>query len=58
MALKSKYKDTMGLCVKHHTGGGLGVAIHAGVKTWEKIHGTQDRWIKITLEKITLIGEE
>lgn len=51
LALKSSNEDVMPLCHRHHRTGGYGVAIHAGVKEWEKIHGTQKHWIKWTKEK-------
>jgi hypothetical protein len=41
MGQKSSNFDTFGLCPDHHQNGGIGVAIHAGVKTWEEKHGTE-----------------
>jgi len=35
------------LCPRHHRHGGLGVAVHAGVMTWEANFGTQEElWEK------------
>lgn len=53
MALKSDNMDVMPLCPPHHRTGADGkLAIHAGVKTWEEKHGTQDYWIQWTLDQI------
>jgi len=39
---------TIPLCALHHRLGGMGVAIHAGQKTWEGIHGTEtELWNKV-----------
>jgi len=52
MGIKASDYDTFPLCLIHHTGGGKGVAIHEGVKTWEAKHGTQDYWIKWTQQQL------
>lgn len=39
--LKASNFDVIGLCNSHHTTGGYGVAIHAGVEEWERRYGTQ-----------------
>lgn len=41
MGLKSSNRDVIPLCPPHHRTGGYGVAVHAGTKEWERIHGTQ-----------------
>ena len=41
MSQRASHYDTLPLCGAHHQTGGHGVAIHAGVKTWEGIHGTE-----------------
>lgn len=41
MGQKSPHKNAIPLCHRHHRTGGPGVAIHAGQKTWEAIHGTE-----------------
>lgn len=41
MGQKSPHKNAIPLCPPHHRTGGPGVAIHAGQKTWEAIHGTE-----------------
>jgi hypothetical protein len=51
-ALKDSDYNTFPLCPIHHIWGGPGVAIHAGDKTWQKIHGTQDDHIKETQRKL------
>lgn len=48
--MAKKSDQVMPLCPLHHRLGNKGVAIHAGVETWEEIHGTQDYWIKQTQE--------
>lgn len=36
------------LCPTHHQHGGFGVAIHAGVREWERIHGTEaEHWVNV-----------
>ena len=50
MALKSS--KFFPLCPFHHRTGGIGNAIHAGVETWEGIHGTQEELLKLTMERL------
>ena len=38
---RSSHYDVIPICPRHHRTGGFGVALHAGQKTWEKIHGTE-----------------
>lgn len=45
---------TIPLCANHHRNGGHGTAIHAGVKTWEAMYGTQEEM----LEQVNAIIEE
>lgn len=33
--------EVIPLCSLHHQNGGYGVAIHAGQKKWESLHGTE-----------------
>ena len=40
--------QTIPLCQNHHQDGGLGIALHAGVMTWEANHGTQEHWLNVT----------
>lgn len=36
------------LCRTHHQTGGYGVAIHAGQREWERIHGTEaEHWQRV-----------
>lgn len=51
MALRASHYEVIPLCYPHHRGGGYGVAVHAGTKRWEEIHGTQES----LLEKVRLI---
>ncbi len=41
MARKNNDGMVLPLDIRHHTGGGYGVAVHAGVRQWEKNFGTQ-----------------
>lgn len=55
MGLRASHYDVIGLCPKHHRNGGYGVAVHGGVKEFEKIHGTQDALIEKTRERVEWI---
>ena len=39
--MRSSNFDVIGLCPRHHRTGGHGVAIHAGIKTFEQNFGTE-----------------
>lgn len=39
--------ETLPLCLAHHKEGGHGVALHAGVQTWEERYGTQAYWLQV-----------
>jgi len=39
MGKKAPYWETFPLCPIHHTHGGVSVAIHAGILSWEAAHG-------------------
>lgn len=41
MGQRASNYETIPLCPTHHRNGGLGVAIHAGKKTWESKHGRE-----------------
>ncbi len=41
MGQRASNYDTIPLCPTHHQHGGHGVAIHAGIKTWEARYGTE-----------------
>lgn len=43
------------LCVIHHTGGGRGIAIHAGKKEFERLYGTEEKLLEDT--KILLMAK-
>ena len=43
MAQKAHWTEAIGLCPSHHRNGGHGVAIHAGVKAFEKAVGMTER---------------
>jgi hypothetical protein len=40
------------LCPDHHTDGGLGVAFHAGSKTFERIYGSELDLLAQTIEEL------
>jgi len=44
---KAPHNETLALCPLHHRHGGLGIAIHAGVKSFEKIHGYQRELLEL-----------
>ena len=41
MGQRASHCDGIGLCPHHHRTGGHGIAIHAGIKTWEGVYGTE-----------------
>lgn len=45
---KASNYDIIPLCPTHHQHGGYGVAVHAGVKEWEKNFGTQTELLEKT----------
>ena len=53
MALKARDEDVIPLCPFHHRLGNYGEALHAGVKEWEKLYGTQEYWVKQTKERVS-----
>ncbi len=54
MALRAKHTETIPLCPLHHRTGGIGVAVHAGTKTWEAVHGTQRELLARVNERLEL----
>jgi len=46
MGQRASHYDTIPLCYKHHQGGGYGIAIHSGAKTWIKKYGTEEELIE------------
>ncbi len=53
MGCKDHDDETFPLCTRHHTSGGLGIAIHAGVETWEDKYGSQDSHIHNTKRRLS-----
>jgi hypothetical protein len=49
MAQISHWSKAIPLCPLHHQHGGLGVALHAGQKTFEKKYGTEIKLLELTL---------
>ena len=42
------------LCPDHHQHGGQGIAIHAGIKTFEMVHDTNEVWLlALTIKRLT-----
>lgn len=54
MGLRAKHTDVFPLCPPCHRTGGYGVAVHAGTKKWEKLHG--DQWEHVAKTK-QILGE-
>lgn len=52
VGLRASNFEVIGLCHTHHRTGGHGVAIHAGRKTWEGIHGTESQLLDQVMEMI------
>lgn len=52
MGQRASNYEVIPLCPAHHQDGGHGVAIHAGLKTWESIHGTERELLRKTLERV------
>lgn len=40
--------ETIPLCQAHHKEGRNGIALHAGVETWEGLYGTQEYHLQVT----------
>lgn len=38
---RANHSEVIPLCPRHHRTGGYGVAIHAGIKAWEEMFGTE-----------------
>ena len=49
MGRKSHWSNAIPLCPNHHQHGGYGIALHAGIKEFEKKYGTETK----LLEKVT-----
>ena len=52
MGKKSDNKSVIGLCYLHHRGGGHGVAVHSGRKSFEAAHGTEQELLAQTLMEL------
>ena len=50
MGKRATNYEVIGLCFLHHCGGGIGVAIHAGRKSFESNFGTERELLAQTLE--------
>ena len=55
MGKKASHFETIPLCHKHHRTGGHGVALHAGVQTWEAKFGKQTDLLKETLQDVRML---
>lgn len=56
MGLRSSHYDVLPLCAPHHRTGGLGIALHAGVQTWEENFGLQTDLLKGVHEQVGFHG--
>lgn len=45
-AQKASHFDVIPLCPIHHRTGGIGVALHAGQRTWEAKYGTESELLE------------
>lgn len=52
MGKRASNFEVIALCPMHHRLGGVGVAVHAGRKSFEKNFGTEKELLKQTLEMI------
>lgn len=57
MSQKNSNYDVLPLCVLHHTSGGHGIAIHAGVKTWEANFGSQKDLLEQVKKEVQQLKE-
>lgn len=52
MGKKASNFEVLPLCHLHHRNGGHGIALHAGVRTWEENFGTQRDLLRSVNEQI------
>lgn len=52
---KSHWSKAIGLCPNHHRNGGAGVAIHAGIKSFEKSIGMTE--LELLEKQLELLGD-
>ena len=52
---KSHWSKAIGLCPNHHRNGGAGVAIHAGIKSFEKSIGMTE--LELLEKQLELLNE-
>lgn len=50
--MKADDTQTLSLCAMHHRTGGLGVAFHAGPKTWQGIFGTEIELLETVMKML------
>lgn len=46
MSQRASHFDVLPLCPAHHRTGGIGVALHAGQRTWEAAYGTESELLE------------
>ena len=39
--MRASHKDVLPLCPRHHQGYGIGVSLHDGIDTWQRIYGPE-----------------
>lgn len=49
---------TIPLCPRHHRYGGSGVAIHAGIQTWQGLYGTEEQFLLLTIHRLGFLHIE
>lgn len=52
VGMRASHMDVIPLCPRHHRHGGPGVAIHAGIKTFELTHGTERELLEKALKRL------
>ncbi len=55
--LKAADNHIIPLCHEHHQGGNAGTAIHAGIDSWEKVHGTEQHYLELVWDALG-VGHE
>jgi len=52
LALKSDNSRVIPLCPTHHRNGNRGIAIHAGIESWESKHGTELHYLELVRDAL------
>jgi len=54
MGRKSDNYSVIPLCNLHHNGGEYGVAVHSGLKEFERLYGTERELLEQTLKELNI----